>query len=98
MTEVRVQEAGGRVRFSVHVQPRAARTEVSGLHGEALRVRLTAPPVEGAANAALVMLLARVLGVPKRSVRIVAGETSRLKVVEVDGVDADAVHRLVGDN
>jgi len=83
------------VRFAVHVQPRAARSEISGVRGDDLRVRLTAPPVEGAANAALVVLLADALGVPKRSVRIVSGESSRAKVVEIDGVDAAAVRRLV---
>ncbi len=95
MDELRVQELDGRVRFAVHVQPRAARSEISGVRGDDLRVRLTAPPVEGAANAALVVLLADALGVPKRSVRIVSGESSRAKVVEIDGVDAAAVRRLV---
>lgn len=82
------------VRFSVHVQPRAARSEVRGVHNGALRVRVQAPPVDGAANAALVELLAESLGVPKRSVRVVAGESARLKVVDVEGVDAADVERL----
>ena len=82
------------VRFSVHVQPRAARTEVRGVHNGALRVRVQAPPVDGAANAALVDLLAGSLGVPRRSVRVVSGETARLKVVDIEGVDAAAIERL----
>ena len=82
------------VRFSVHVQPRAARTEVRGVHNGALRVRVQAPPVDGAANAALVELLADSLGVPRRSVRVVSGETARLKVVDIEGVDAAAIERL----
>ncbi|HEV8364943.1 MAG TPA: DUF167 domain-containing protein [Gemmatimonadaceae bacterium] len=82
------------VRFSVHVQPRAARTEVRGVHNGALRVRVQAPPVNGAANAALVELLAGSLGVPRRSVRVVSGETARLKVVDIEGVDAAAIERL----
>lgn len=82
------------VRFSVHVQPRAARTEVRGVHNGALRVRVQAPPVDGAANAALVELLAGSLGVPRRSVRVVSGETARLKVVDIEGVDAAAIERL----
>jgi uncharacterized protein len=82
------------VRFSVHVQPRAARTELRGVHNGALRVRVQAPPVDGAANAALVELLAESLGVPRRSVRVVSGETARLKVVDVEGVDAAAIERL----
>jgi len=82
------------VRFSVHVQPRAARTELRGVHNGALRVRVQAPPVDGAANAALVELLADSLGVPRRSVRVVSGETARLKVVDIEGVDAAAIERL----
>ena len=54
MSELRVQEGNGRVRLGVHVQPRAARSEIVGVHGDALKVRLTSPPVEGAANEALV--------------------------------------------
>lgn len=94
MSEPRITESAGRVRFAVHVQPRAARSGLGGLHGDALRVRLTAPPVGGAANAALIALLAESLGVPKRNVRIVAGETSRTKTVEIDGVAAAAVRGL----
>ena len=82
------------VRFSVHVQPRAARTELRDVHNGALRVRVQAPPVDGAANAAVVELLAASLGVPRRSVRIVSGETARLKIVDIEGIDAAAVERL----
>lgn len=77
------------VRFTVRVQPRASRNEVAGSHGDAIKIRLTAPPVEGAANAALVAFLSRTLGVPKSSVRIARGERSRTKVVEVIGIDSD---------
>lgn len=82
------------VRFDVHVQPRASRSEIVGEHGGALKVRLAAPPVEGAANEALVELLAGALHVPRRDVRIVSGAASRRKVVEVDGVDARLVTAL----
>jgi len=68
------------------VQPRASRTELAGLHGGALKVRVTAPPVDAAANRALIEFLAECLGVAKRAVRIVAGETGRTKLLEVDGV------------
>jgi uncharacterized protein (TIGR00251 family) len=73
-------------RLVIHVQPRARRTEVAGRHGDALKVRLAAPPVDGAANAELVRFLAEALGVPRRAVRVVAGQTARRKVVEVEGV------------
>lgn len=78
----------------VHVQPRASRSEVVGTHGAALKVRLLAPPVDGAANEALVSLLAQELGVPRRAVRIVQGATSRAKIVEIEGTTADAVRAL----
>ena len=92
--ELRIQRHGGSVRFSVHVQPKASRSEVIGLHGDALKVRLTAPPVDGAANEALVSLLAAVLGIGRRAVRIVAGATARAKVVEVDGATEEQLRRL----
>lgn len=88
--------AGGAVRFAVRVQPRASRTEVAGMHGSALKVRLQAPPVEGAANEALVAFLADSLGVPRRNVSVVAGPASRSKVVEVMGGDPEAVRALAG--
>jgi uncharacterized protein (TIGR00251 family) len=76
------------VRIRLRVQPRAARTEVAGEHGDALRVRVTAPPVDGAANKAVVRLLAEQLRVPASTIRVVAGETGRTKVVEVEGISA----------
>ncbi|MDE2051743.1 MAG: DUF167 domain-containing protein [Gammaproteobacteria bacterium] len=85
---------GSAIRFEVHVQPRASRTELAGLHGGVLKVRVAAPPVEDAANRALAEFLAECLGVAKRSVRIVAGGTSRTKVIEVDGVTPEQVASL----
>jgi uncharacterized protein len=84
----------GAVRFEVRVQPRASRTELAGLHGAALKVRIAAPPVDDAANRALVQFLAECLGVPRRSVRIVAGATGRTKILEVDGVGPEDLARL----
>jgi len=91
-----VTQREGAVRFGVRVQPRASRSGVEGVHGDALKVRVTAPPVDGAANEAVVDAIAEALGVSRRAVRIVSGETGRNKVVEVDGVGADAVRRLAG--
>lgn len=82
-------------RFAVHVQPRASRTEVAGVYGDALKVRLQAPPVDGAANEALLAFLAAVLGVPCRDVRLVAGDTSRAKIVEVAGIAPARAHSLL---
>ena len=82
----------GRVRFSVRVQPRASRNEIAGIYGESLKVRLTAPPVEGAANESLIEFLAEIFAVSRRSVRILAGEGSRSKIVEIEGITERAVH------
>jgi len=92
---LRVQEANGRVRLSVRVQPRASQNAIVGIHGDALKIRLSAPPVDGAANAALIEFLAGVFAVGRRSVRILAGESSRSKVVEIDGITERVVRDLV---
>lgn len=86
---LRIERRPDGVRFEVHARPRASRTEFAGVHGDAVRVRLAAPPVEGAANAELVAFLAKRLGVPKSAVRIVTGERGRRKVVEVQGLSED---------
>jgi hypothetical protein len=82
----------GGVVLSVRVVPRAARSGLAGTRDGALLVRVTAPPVEGAANAELIEVIARALGVAKRAVSIVSGERGRLKRVRVDGVTVDYVN------
>ena len=77
----------------VHLTPRSARDEVLGLEGDVLRARVTAPPVEGRANEALLRLLAEALGVPKTSLRIVRGQRGRKKLVVVEELDAAEVRR-----
>ena len=84
------------VRIKVRVQPRASRTEVAGRHGDALKVRLTAPPVEGAANEALLRLIAGRLGVVRSAVRLAAGATARSLVVAVDGITPEAARARLG--
>ncbi len=79
------------VRLTLHVQPRATRTEVVGLHGEALKIRVAAPPVEGAANAEVVRWLAVQLGIPRTRVVLLHGGSSRRKVVQIDGMTVAAV-------
>jgi uncharacterized protein (TIGR00251 family) len=90
----RVTAAKGCVRFAVHVQPRASRTEIAGQHGAALKVRLHSPPVDGLANEQLVNFLSEKLGVKRQSVRIVSGQFSRAKIVEVDGISVESVLAL----
>lgn len=78
--------------------PRASRDELAGFDDTGrLKVRLTAPPVEGAANRALVKLLARRLGVSRSAVSVLRGETSRNKLVEIDGLSDDAVRNALQD-
>lgn len=84
-------ERDGGTSFEVRVAPRASREAVLGVHDGALKVSLTAPPVEGAANDALLRLLAKALGVPRRAVSVLHGERGRLKTVRVEGVSAQAV-------
>ena len=77
----------------VHLTPRSARDEMLGWDDDVLRARVSAPPVKGRANEALLRLLAEALGVPKSSLRIVRGQRSREKLVAVDGLDAAEVKR-----
>ncbi len=83
---VLVRHSPAGLRFEVRVQPRASRTAVIGPREGRLVIRVTAPPVDAAANDAVIDLLARALAVPKRAVRIVAGQRSRTKTIEVTGV------------
>jgi uncharacterized protein len=84
-------------RITVTVAPGAARSELVGRHGDGWRARVAAPPERGRANAALVKLVADALGVAAARVRVVAGHTTRRKIVEIDGLDAETVaERLSG--
>ena len=82
---------GKGVTLRLHIQPGAKKTEVVGLHGEALKIRLAAPPVDGKANAGLITFLADRFGVAKSAVSLVSGDTSRAKRVRIDGVDPSVV-------
>jgi uncharacterized protein (TIGR00251 family) len=95
LTDLRVNERAGSIRFDVRVQPRASRDRIDGVHGGALRVRVTAPPVEGAANEALIRLLAEFLRVNRADVRVISGLSSRNKIVQVDGVSKDRLDRAL---
>jgi uncharacterized protein (TIGR00251 family) len=83
-------------RFTVKVHPRARRSAVTGRLGDAWKLDLTAPPVEGKANDECVRLLAEVAGVPRARVRIVTGLTSRTKVVEIEGITEEEFGRAAG--
>lgn len=78
-----LRENGGASVLTLHIQPGAKKTEIAGLHGDALKIRLAAPPVDGKANAALIDFVATCLGLPKSAVELRSGLSSRRKIVAV---------------
>ncbi|HSR15765.1 MAG TPA: DUF167 domain-containing protein [Gemmatimonadales bacterium] len=95
-TDLPVIPANGGCLLRLHVQPRASRTEVAGRHGDTIKVRVAAPPVEGAANDALLQYLAGVLGMPRSALTLVRGDGARAKTVHVQGLDAGSAARRLG--
>ena len=87
MSAVLDTTSDGAVVLDVHVQPGGSRDEVVGRHGDALKVKVSAPPEGGKANAAVCRLLAEAFGVPKSSVEVVSGRTSRRKRVRLGGIE-----------
>ncbi|MCG3172331.1 MAG: hypothetical protein GMKNLPBB_00481 [Myxococcota bacterium] len=96
MNPAPVQPDGGGVILHIQVQPNARATRCVGLHGDALKIQLAAPPADGQANAALVDFLARALDRPKAAVRLLSGQSSRRKRIAVSGVEASVVWRALG--
>lgn len=86
---IEITEKDGAVTFAVRVVPRASRTEIAGEMDGALRVRISAPPVDGAANDEVIKFFAKRLGVSRSSVDIVSGQTSKSKLVRIYGVTAE---------
>lgn len=91
-----LRENGAALALRVHVQPGAKRSEVVGLHGDALKVRLSAPAIDGRANAALVDFVAQRLRLAKSLVELKSGHKSRRKLLALSGVSMDDVLRLLG--
>ena len=83
--------------FNIYVQPRAAKNAIAGIHGPALKIRLTAPPVDGAANKACRTFIAKLCKLPRSRVLLVAGETSRHKRLLLEGAGIDQVDALLQD-
>jgi uncharacterized protein (TIGR00251 family) len=90
-----LEEAGGRISFKVRVVPRSSRSQITGEHDGALRVRIRAPPVEGAANEELIETLSKAFRVPRRAVEITGGHASKLKQVRITGTTASVLEELV---
>lgn len=84
------------VRLTLHIQPRASRSELAGIHGEAIKVRIASPPVDGAANRELVRFLAELLGVTRSSVAVIAGLGARRKTVLVQGLTVAVAAKRLG--
>ncbi|HVK74656.1 MAG TPA: DUF167 domain-containing protein [Kofleriaceae bacterium] len=95
MTALPAQATADGIRFDVLVQPRASRPRLGPIHGDRIKVAVTAPPVDGEANAAVIELVARALGVARGAVEITAGHTSRRKTVAVRGVDVERLRAAV---
>ncbi len=91
-----LDEKNGTVTFAIKVAPRASRNAITGTLGDALKLALTAPPVEGKANDACIAFFARQLAVTRSSVTIVAGESSGNKRICVDGISAQQVRLRLG--
>ncbi|MGA8490348.1 MAG: DUF167 domain-containing protein [Terriglobales bacterium] len=94
MISIRNTAAG--VTFAIKVQPRAKKNAITGEVGDALKLALTAPPLEGRANKACIEFLANLLDVPRSSVTIASGETSRRKVIRVTGRSANEIRTRIG--
>ena len=94
MSSWKIHEQNDGVTFTVRVQPRSSRDSIDGVRDGALRIRLTAPPVEGEANEALIRFLAGRLHLPKSAVRILSGERGRLKRVAIRGTTVAAIEAL----
>jgi hypothetical protein len=95
MTSDWLREYDGRTTLTLHIQPGAKKTEVAGLYGDALKIRLAAPPVDGKANAALIGFISAQLGVAKSAVSVKSGLTSRRKILEVVAAPRDVAQRLL---
>jgi uncharacterized protein (TIGR00251 family) len=91
-----IREIPGGIELSVRVIPRAKKTSIGGTRDGVPLVRLAAPPVDDAANDCLVGFIAQLLRRPRRDVRIIAGERSRLKRLSIEGISAEAAGRLLG--
>ncbi|MDP2798697.1 MAG: DUF167 domain-containing protein [Deltaproteobacteria bacterium] len=90
-----LQPSTAGVLLRVYVQPKASREGIAGYHGDALKIRLKAPPVEGEANAACIRFLASLFGLPQTNLSIKTGHKSRLKLIEMEGVSIEEIRKVI---
>jgi hypothetical protein len=83
---MKLVEKDGAVRFEVHAKPRAKKSRVVGIRGEALEVAIAAPPIDGAANEELIRFMGKLLGIPRRDIQLVRGDSSREKLLAISGL------------
>ncbi|HEY1526524.1 MAG TPA: DUF167 domain-containing protein [Candidatus Angelobacter sp.] len=95
---VAIKESASGVTFAVKVHPRARKNAITGVLGDALKLALTAPPVDGKANHAVVEFFADLFAIPRSSVTIASGETSRNKVVRIAGVTKPVAEQRLAEN
>lgn len=93
-----LKESASGCTLSVRLQPRSSRNEICGQMGDALKIKVTAPPVDSAANELLVDFLADLLGISKGSVQIIKGQTSRSKIVQIVGLKTDQILKKLPNN
>lgn len=91
------QEHPDGVVIKIKVQPRASKSRIAGLLGDSLKVTLTAPPVDGAANMACIEFFARLMGLPKNRIEIISGQTGRTKLLKIFGIKSADLKEKIGD-
>lgn len=92
--KINIVDKGEKVSFKVKVQPRASKNQLAGKMGDAIKIRITAPPVDGEANKGVIEFLARLFKVREKDVAIISGLSSRAKIVEISGVTVSEVEEL----
>ncbi len=92
---IHVEETERGIILQVHVVPRSSKSEVAGVQGDALKLKLTAPPVEGQANAECIRLLSDILGIKKKQVKILSGHKSKKKSVAIEGIVRKDIEALI---
>ena len=95
---LKISELPDRIRIEVKVQPRSSKNQVAGEQDGALKIKLTAPPVDGEANQALIKYLSTWLKIPKKNITILKGETARHKLIEIQGIDKNSLLKKAGLN
>lgn len=92
---MRIEPCDNGIRFSATIQPRSSKNEVTGVYNEALKIRLTAPPVDGEANKACMLFFAKWLGISPSKVRIIQGHRSKNKTIEVEDLTEKQFHAIL---